>query len=59
VRKSSVFAALLFTDRAQVAITVPELPNLPSAVVSGLRPNKDYAIRVRAHNAIGHSSWSP
>jgi hypothetical protein len=42
----------------QVAITVPELPNQPTAVVSGLRPNKDYAIRVRAYNAIGNSAWS-
>jgi hypothetical protein len=42
----------------QVAITVPPLPALPSAVISGLRPNKDYAIRVRAHNEIGSSAWS-
>eukprot|EP01046_Picozoa_sp_COSAG06_P044105 COSAG06_NODE_5889_length_3228_cov_2.420262_2_plen_65_part_00 len=42
----------------QVAITVPELPNQPTAIVSGLRPNKDYAIRVRAYNAIGNSAWS-
>ena len=37
---------------------VPAHPDLPSAVISGLRPNTDYAVRVRAHNEIGSSAWS-
>jgi len=42
----------------QVVFDVPAHPALPSAAISGLRPNTDYAIRVRAHNEIGSSAWS-